>query len=129
MTRRLLTATLVPLAIGAAVAIPVTLAMGENQAVFAATAFGLCVAPGLIVIWLHDYLDRASPFGKLMALAAGTIIRLAVGFGGAAAVFFLLLNLEEKNDKIAYFAWVLFAYLTTLLVETVMFAKPLAGSR
>jgi hypothetical protein len=127
--RRLLTATFVPLAIGAAVAIPLVLMLGENQAVFAATAFGLCVASGLVVILLHDYLDRASPFGKLVALAAGTMIRLAVGFGGAAAVFFLLMNLEEKNDKIAYFAWVLFAYLTTLLVETVMFAKPLAASR
>jgi hypothetical protein len=129
VTRRLLTATFVPLAIGTVAAIPLVAMIGPNQAVFAAIAFGPCVVPGLVVVLLHDYLIRTSPFGRIVALALGTVIRLALGFGGGTAVFFLLMDVRERNDKIAYFAWLLFAYLTTLIVETVLFAKPVEGSR
>lgn len=128
MTRRLLFVVGIPTLIGAMAAVPLGLTLGPNQWVFAAIGFGLCVPPGLAVMLLHDYLSRTSPFGRIMAMFAGALIRLAVGFGGGAIVFFLM-GLEERADKIAFWGWILFAYLTTLVVETVVFARPHAASR
>jgi len=123
VSRRLLVVMVLPLAMGAVVAIPAAMVRGPNQWAFAAIGFGLCVPPGLAVLLLHDYLIRTSPYGRVMAMFAGTLIRLAVCFGGGVAAFFLA-DLENRADKIAFFAWILFAYLTTLVIETVVFAKP-----
>ena len=128
MIRRLLIVMGVPMLVGALAAIPLALTLGPAQWAFAAIAFGLCVPPGLAVVGLHDYLIRTSPFGRVMAMFAGTLIRLAVGFGGGVIAFFLL-GPHERADKIAFWLWILFAYLTTLVVETVVFVKPLAASR
>lgn len=128
MSRRLFAVMVLPLLIGAAVAIPAALALGPNQWAFAAIGFGLCVPPGLAVLLLHDYLARTSLFGKVMSMFAGTLIRLVVCLGGGVAAF-LLANLEEKADKIGFLVWILFAYLTTLVIETVVFAKPRSASQ
>jgi hypothetical protein len=117
-----------PLLVGACAAIPTAIAFGSRQAGFAAIAFGLCVPPGLAVLLLHDYLIRTTPFGRVVALFAGTFLRLALGFGGGILAYFAM-GLEERADKLAYFLWILFAYLTVLVVETVMFAKPATGAR
>jgi hypothetical protein len=128
VTRRLLIVVGLPVLIGAVVAVPLSLAVGTNQLVFAAIAFGLCVPPGLAVVLLHDYLIRTSPFGRVIALFAGTFIRLAVGFGGGV-ILFLSIGPDERAEKIAFWLWILFAYLTTLVTETVVFAKPQTPGR
>lgn len=121
MRRQLLLTLAVPLLIGTVVAIPAGLLWGPRQWTFAAIAFALCVPPGLAVVVLNDYLIRTSPFGRLVALFAGTFVRLAVGFGGGVLVL-LLGGIDERADKIAFGLWLLFAYLTALAVETVVFA-------
>lgn len=126
MSRRLLIVVGAPLCLGAILAIPIALAIGTNQLAFAAIAFGLSVPPGLAVVLLHDYLIRTSPFGRVMALFVGTFIRLVVGFGGGV-ILFLLVGPEERTDKLAFWAWILFAYLTTLATETVVFAQQAPG--
>ena len=128
MTRRLLVVLGLPILVGASTAIPLAVVLGWRQASFPAIAFGLCVPPGLAVVLLHDYLIRTTPFGRVVALFAGTFLRLALGFGGGAAVF-LLMDLEDRSDKVVFFAWLLAAYLMMLVVETAMFAKPFTGSR
>ena len=120
--RRLLIVVGVPLLIGLLVALPLTLTIGPNQGTFFAIAFGLCVPAGLAVVLLHDYLKGTSPYGRIIAMFAGTLIRLAVAFGGGVLVF-MLAGPSERNDKIAFWLWILFAYLTTLAVETVLLAR------
>lgn len=110
-----------PVLIGAAVAGPVGLLLGPAHWRAAAVGFGLCVPTGVGVVFLADRLDRVSPFGKLLAMAAGTLVRLLVGFGGAAAVF-VLAGPEPRPERIAFWLWVLFAYLVTLAVETAVLA-------
>ena len=128
MNRRLLIVVGVPILVGAVVAIPIGLALGSKQWAFAGIAIALCVPPGLAIVLLHDYLIQTSPFGRILAMAIGTFVRLVAGFGGGIVVFFLL-RLEERSDKLAYWIWILFAYLTTLVMELVVLAKPQAAPR
>lgn len=85
-------------------------------------AYGLCIPAGLVVVLLQQYLIGTSPYGRVVAMAAGTAIRVAACFGGGVVVF-LLLKPEAKGDKLAFWIWILFAYLTALAIETAMFAK------
>ena len=112
----------VPLLLGAAAIVPAGWVFGSDQWVYFLIAFGLYVPAGLVVVLLQDYLIRASPFGRVAALAAGTAIRLAACFGGGVVIF-LLVRPEEKKEKLAFWIWILFAYLTALVVETAIFAK------
>ena len=128
MNRRLLIVVGIPILVGAVVAIPLGLALGSKQWAFAGIAFALCVPPGLAIVLLHAYLIRTSPFGRILAMAIGTFVRLVTGFGGGLVVFFLL-RLEERSDKLAYWIWILFAYLTTLVMELMVLAKPEAAPR
>ena len=128
MIRRLLIVAGVPILIGAVVAIPLGLALSSKQWAFAGIALALCVPPGLAIVVLHDYLIQTSPFGRILAMAIGTFVRLVTGFGGGVVVFFLL-GLEERSDKLAYWIWILFAYLTTLVTELMVLAKPQAAPR
>ena len=128
MKSRLLIVVGIPILVGAVVAIPLGLALGSKQWTFAGIAFALCVPPGLAIVVLHDYLIQTSPFGRILAMAIGTFVRLVTGFGGGVVVWFLL-GLDERSDKLAYWIWILFAYLTTLLVELIVLTKPHAVPR
>jgi hypothetical protein len=77
---------------------------------------------------LADYLSRTTPFGRVVAVFAGTFLRLAVGFGGGV-LFFLAAGPEDRSGRVAFWLWVLLAYLTTLAVETVLLTgeKPADG--
>lgn len=121
MSRQLLLVLGVPLLVGTAVAVPVGLFRGSEQWGFAAVAFGLCVPPGLAVVLVSNYFIRTSLYGRVVAMFVGTFVRLAVGFGGGVAVF-LLAGPDDRADKVAFWLWLLFAYLTTLAVETAVFA-------
>ncbi len=124
MIRKLLLVVGLPLAIGALVAIPVGLIRGPAQWGLAGTAFGLCVLPGLVVVAVGDYLIRTSPYGQLLALVVGTFVRLVAAFGGGVVIF-LLAGPVDRADRIAFWLWVLFAYIATLTVETALMAGPL----
>ena len=108
-----------PLLIGAVVAVPVGLIRGPVQWQMAGIAFALCVPPGFLVVLLADYLARVSPYGRVLAVFVGTFVRMALGFGGGVLIF-LVAGFEERADKIAFWLWLLFAYLVTLVVETVV---------
>lgn len=125
MTRTLLLLVVgLPLLVGLLVAVPAGLVLGPAHWTFAAVAFGLCVPPGLAVVLLAEYLSRTSQYGRVVAVFAGTGIRMAVGFGGGV-LFYLAAGPEDKAGKVAFWLWVLFAYITALVVETVL----LAGKR
>jgi hypothetical protein len=109
----------VPVALAALIAFPLGLVFGEYQWLCAAVAVALVVTPGLITLVIADQLAGTSPYGRLVALVLGTFVRLAVGFGGAVLVF-ALSKPTFHTDPISYWAWVLGAYLTTLVVETVL---------
>ena len=122
MSRRLLAVTFLPPLIGALVAGIVKWILKEDQTLFFAISFGLTVPAGVVAFLFQEWLVRRSPFGMVAALAVGTAIRLVVCFGGGVAVF-LLLKPEERSDKLAFWFWILFAYLTALAVEVAVFAK------
>jgi hypothetical protein len=112
----------VPVAVAALVAVPLGLWRGEYQWLCAAIAVGLVVPPGLVTLILAEKLSRLSVMGPLMALAVGTAVRLAVGFGGAVAVF-LINKPTFAADPLSYLGWVLSVYLVTLATETVLLAR------
>jgi hypothetical protein len=108
-----------PLLIGAVVAVPGGWNRGPVQWQLAGIAFALCVPPGVLVVFLADYLSRVSPYGRVLAVFVGTFVRMAVGFGGGVLIF-LAAAFDNRADKIAFWLWLLFAYLVTLVVETVV---------
>jgi hypothetical protein len=112
----------VPLAVGLLTAGPVGLVLGSRQWTFAAIAFGLTVPAGLLTLWLGEWLGKTSQYGPVLALFVGTFVRLVVGFGGGVVVFFVA-GPDGRNDKLAFWAWILFAYLVTLAIETAVMAK------
>jgi hypothetical protein len=112
----------VPVALAALVAVPLGLWKGDYQWLCAGVAVGLVVPPGLVTLVLAERLSRTSVFGPLLALAVGTAIRLAAGFGGTAAVLFLS-GPTFRDDPLSFCGWVLGVYLTTLVVETVLLAR------
>ncbi|MFO0804852.1 MAG: hypothetical protein U0791_17230 [Gemmataceae bacterium] len=122
MSRRLLAVMLLPTLLGALAAVIAGQATGSSQWFFFGIAYGLCIPAGLVVVLLQQYLIGTSPYGRVMAMAAGTAIRVAACFGGGVVVF-LLLKPEAKDDKLAFWMWILFAYLAALAIETAMFAK------
>ena len=116
----------VPLGFVLALAVPLGLWRGNYQWLCAAVAVALVVPPGLITLVLADRLARVSVFGPLLALAVGMAVRVAVGFGGAVAVF-LAARPTFAGDPFSFLAWLLGVYLTTLVVETVLLAGPIGA--
>lgn len=116
----------VPVVLVVLIAYPVGLWKGEYQWLCAAVAVALVVPPGLVTLILADRLSRGSLFGPLLAVAIGTAVRLAVGFGGAVAVF-LASKPTFSADPFSYLGWVLGVYLVTLVVETALLARVQAG--
>jgi hypothetical protein len=108
----------------AVVAVPMGLWRGEYQWLCAGVALALTVPPGMLTLLVADRLGQTAvygPLGPLLALVIGTVGRLFVGFGGAVAVF-LFARPTFDDAPLTYWAWVLFAYLTALVVETVLLA-------
>lgn len=112
----------VPLLVGLAVAVPVSVAFGPQNWTFAGIAFALTVPPGLVTLALGHYLIRTHPLGRVLAMAAGTFVRLVAGFGGGVVVFFAA-GPTERSEKAAFWLWILFAYLVTLALETALLAR------
>ncbi len=123
MRRKALLLVAAPTLAGVLVAGPVGLVFDSRQWVLAAVAFGLCVPPGLATFALVEYLAGTSPYGRLLGLMLGIAVRLVVGFGGGAA-WVLLAGPDDSPGKVAFLLWLLFAYLATLVAETVLLARP-----
>jgi hypothetical protein len=116
----------VPVLLAALVAGPLGMWRGEYQLVCAAIAVGLIVPSAVVTFVLAERLSRNSLYGPLLAVAIGTYGRLAVGFGGAAAVFFAS-KPTFHADPLSFWGWVLGTYLATLIVETVLLARGRLG--
>jgi hypothetical protein len=110
--------------IAAVVAVPLGLWRGPYQWLCAAVAVALTVTPGVIALALAERLGRGTPAARVLAVVVGTVVRLGVGFGGGVVVF-LAAGPTFRSDPISFWLWVLFAYLVTLVIETLL----LAGDR
>lgn len=112
----------VPVLLAVALAVPLGVWRGDYQWLCAGVAVVLVVPPGLVTLVLADKLARTSVLGPLLALAVGTALRLAVGFGGAVVVF-LVSKPTFHAQPLTYFGWVLGLYLVTLVTETAILAR------
>lgn len=130
MTRRAVILLGVPVLVAGLAAFPLGLWRGEYQWLCAAVALALTVPPGLVTLVLAERLGRGSPLGPVAAMAVGTFVRLLVGFGGAAAVFFGSGD-TFRAEPVVFWAWLLAAYLLTLTVEMALLggAARTAGGR
>ncbi|MBY0513010.1 MAG: hypothetical protein K2P78_03755 [Gemmataceae bacterium] len=117
----------VPVAVGLVAAVPAGLLLGPWQWTAAGVAFGLTVPPGLVALAAARYLIRMSPLGRVLAMFVGLFVRLVAALGGGL-VAFLILGPDSRADKIAFWAWLLFAYLVTLAAETAVFAHGRPGT-
>jgi hypothetical protein len=115
--RRALLLVGITLGLAAAVAVPLGWWRGPYQWLCAAVALGLTVPPGLFTLLVAERLGRGTPAARVLAVVLGTVVRLAVGFGGGAVVF-LAAGPTFRTDPISFWLWVLFAYLVTLVIET-----------
>ena len=70
---------------------------------------------------LAERLGRGTPAARVLAVVGGTLVRVVLGFGGAALVF-VAAGPTFRTDPISFWLWVLFAYLVTLVVETSLLA-------
>jgi len=113
----------VPVLAAVLAALPLSAWRGEYQLLCAAVAVALVVPPGVVTLIVADRFGKSSAYGRVGAVFVGTFVRLLVGFGGAVLVF--MLNKPTFHaDAISFWLWVLGIYLTTLVVETVLLAKP-----
>lgn len=126
MTRRAAILFCVPVGLAALVAGPLWMWRGDYQLLCAAIAVGLIVPSAVATFLLAERLSRASIYGPLLAVVIGTYGRLAVGFGGAAVVFFAS-KPTFHTDPFSYWGWVLGTYLTTLVTETALLARSRPG--
>jgi hypothetical protein len=112
----------VPAVLAALVAVPLGLVRGPHHWLCAAVAVALTVTPGIVTLVAADRMAKASPYGRVAALVLGTVVRLAVGFGGGVAVFFAAGD-TFRAAPLVFWGWVLGAYLVTLIVETVLLGR------
>ena len=92
----------------------------------AAVGVLLCGASGVLSFWLALKLLKKGPVGTLAAMVFGLVLRTALGLGGSAIAFTLLGGwTAEPNDQIAYWLWVLAAYIVGLVIEMVLLVRRL----
>jgi hypothetical protein len=112
----------VPLFLALLIGLPLGLWLGPYQWLCAGIALALTVPPGVATLLVADRLSKSSAAGQVTALALGPIVRLLVGFGGAVLVFKLARS-TFQTEPVSFWAWLLGAYLTTLVVETAMLGQ------
>jgi hypothetical protein len=96
----------------------VALPFGSIHWVSAVVSIGLTVPVAFGTFWLNRYMATRHPLGGVVGMLVGTMLRLGVAFGGGAAAFLLAPDLRSAG--LAFWIWLLFAYLTTLLAETAL---------
>lgn len=89
-----------------------------------------CGASALLSYWLALKLLKSGPAGPLAAMVSGLVLRSAIGLGGPALAFTLLRGWSaEPSDKMAYWVWVLAAYLLSLMVELPLLVRRLPKAK
>ncbi len=90
----------------------------------------LCGISGLLSFWLALKLLKRGPVGPLLAMVLGLALRSIMGLGGAAIGFTLLNGWNaEEGEKIAFWMWVLAAYIVSLVIESVLLVRRLPRSK
>jgi len=85
----------------------------------------LCGAAGLLNFWLTRKLLKAGPAGPLAAMVLRLVLRTTVGLGGSALAFTALGGWRAEPDgKVAFWFWVLAAYLVGLAIELALLVRP-----
>lgn len=85
------------------------------------TAVFLCVPPACFTIVLTRWLAGRTKFAGLIGMAAGTGVRVVFAVGGGAGIYLAVSQFREW--KYGFWAWVLGAYLTVLIVETAILSR------
>ena len=99
---------------------------GEWHLAGAASGVLLCGASGIASYWLAKKMLKKGPVGTLGAMVVGLVLRTTVGLGGSAVAFTALRGwTAESNVKVAFWLWVLAAYLLTLIAEIALLARRL----
>ena len=99
---------------------------GEWHLAGAASGALVCGSSGLVSYWLARKMLAKGPVGALGAMVTGIALRTVVGLGGSALAFTAFQGwTAESNDKIAFWLWVLAAYLVTLIAEMALLARRL----
>lgn len=83
-----------------------------------------CGGSGILTFWLCVRYTNDSPVIGFATVSLGFLIRAVVGLGGGVLVFTALDGWSaSRNQKLAYFAWLLAAYIGTLMVELFLLAR------
>jgi len=89
-----------------------------------------CGSSALLSYWLALKLLKSGPAGPLAAMVSGLVLRSAIGLGGSALAFTLLQGwIAEPSDKMAFWFWVLAAYLFSLMVELPLLVRRLPKAK
>lgn len=99
-----------------------------RHAAYSLVAILICLPPTLASLWLTFLLASRHVMGGLMGMALGIVIRILVVMGfGLAYMFAMGLT---RYDILAFWLWILFAYLSLLVMETVGLTRSgILGSR
>ena len=90
----------------------------------------LCGASALLSYWLALKLLKKGPAGTLAAMVSGLVLRSAIGLGGPALALTLLGGWSaEVTDKMAFWFWVLAAYLLSLMIELPLLIRRLPKAK
>jgi len=94
---------------------------GDQALVFSGTAVLLCLPPMAATLVWAQWAQRRAPQDQLVMVMAGTGVRVAFVLVGGMVLY---LAVPYFKDEIAFWFWVLAAYLCTLALEV---ALTLAG--
>jgi hypothetical protein len=122
VTRQAAILVCLPILILGLPAIPLGFFLGPYQWVCCGIAVGLTVPAGLITLLAIRWLNKKSPYARVVALILGTFVRLLIGFGGGVLLF-LLSGTTFRIDPISYWLWLLVAYLICLTIETILLVR------
>lgn len=129
MTGRQVAVLAAPAPVVMLTAVPFGFLGGTASVASAAVAVGLTVPVAFATFWLYRRVAARHPLGGVVGMLVGTVVRLAAAFGGGAAAFLLAPDLRSAG--LVFWLWLLFAYLSSLLAETVLLVgqSPLAAGR
>jgi hypothetical protein len=115
------------LAVAVVTAGPVGFMFGSDHWVCGAVGYVLSLPPAVFTLWLAQWFARRSPYGMLIGMAIGPLIRLPVTLIAATGVFAVSLQGESGwaglSHPLKFWLWVLTAYVVTLIFETALLVR------
>lgn len=104
------------------VAAPLGMMRGPYQWLCSSVALALTLPPAVATFLASVKINRRSPYGRVVSLVMGTLVRVMVGFGGGLVVFFAS-GTTFREDPLSFWFWLMGAYLVTLAMESVLLFK------